>query len=267
MLHYRRYDLDEAADWVVFVHGAGGSSSIWHRQLRAFSAEHNVLLVDLRGHGDSQRAEEIARLQRYTFEEIAREVVEVLDEARIASAHFVGISLGSIVIRTIGEIAPGRVRSMLLGGAIVRLDVRSRFLVQSGSALKRFVPFMWLYKLFAWIIMPRRRHRTSRLIFVNEARRVARREFLRWYRMTGEVNPLLRFYRERDLGVPTLYLMGAEDHLFLPPVRRLVAAQPSAELAILPDSGHVVNVDQPDVFNRLALAFIARISRPAAVAA
>jgi pimeloyl-ACP methyl ester carboxylesterase len=40
--------------WVTFVHGAGGSSSIWFKQIRDFQKHYNVLLLDLRGHGKSQ---------------------------------------------------------------------------------------------------------------------------------------------------------------------------------------------------------------------
>ena len=50
--------------------------------------------------------------------------------------------------------------------------------------------------------------------------------------------------------------MGEEDHLFLPPVRSLVKQQRHSELQVIPDSGHVCNVDQPDVFNRLSIDFI-----------
>ena len=208
VLYHRRYDHSTDAPWVVFVHGAGGSSAIWHRQLRPFKDRYNVLMVDLRGHGGSQHREDEAVALTYTFDDVARDVLDTLDTLGIDRAHFVGISLGSIVIRTISELAPERVASMILGGAIVRLDVRSRMLVGAGTLVRRVVPFLWLYKLFAWIIMPRRRHRASRLAFVAEAKRVARREFLRWWRLTAEVNPLLRFFRERDTGLPTLYVMG-----------------------------------------------------------
>ena len=259
VLYHRRYDHSTDAPWVVFVHGAGGSSAIWHRQLRPFKDRYNVLMVDLRGHGGSQHREDEAVALTYTFDDVARDVLDTLDTLGIDRAHFVGISLGSIVIRTISELAPERVASMILGGAIVRLDVRSRMLVGAGTLVRRVVPFLWLYKLFAWIIMPRRRHRASRLAFVAEAKRVARREFLRWWRLTAEVNPLLRLFREKESAVPTLYLMGEEDYLFLPPVEQVVARHRSASLDVLDGSGHVVNLDQPDVFNARAMAFIERV--------
>lgn len=254
MLHHKAYILGPDHEWVVFVHGAGGSSSIWYRQIRDFRQHFNVLLVDLRGHGESQ--ELLASGEPYTFREVSAEILEVLDHLRIPSAHFVGISLGTILIRTLGEIAPGRVRSMILGGAITRLGFRSRFLVKLGTLVRRFVPFMWLYSLFAWIIMPKQRHRQSRLLFVSEAKKVARKEFLRWWRLTQEVNPLLRFFEEKEIPVPTLYLMGEEDYMFLPPVRHLVSKHRYSTLRVLEDSGHVCNVDRADLFNRYAIEFI-----------
>jgi pimeloyl-ACP methyl ester carboxylesterase len=115
---------------------------------------------------------------------------------------------------------------------------------------------MWLYQLFAWIIMPKKRHQQSRLLFVNEAKKLAQKEFLRWFRLTYEINPLLKFFEEKELPVPTLYLMGEEDHLFLPPVRHLVSRHKHSTLQVLADSGHVVNVDRADLFNHLAINFI-----------
>jgi pimeloyl-ACP methyl ester carboxylesterase len=255
VLHYRTYILDPHREWVVLVHGAGGSSSIWFRQLRAYREEFNVLLVDLRGHGGSADRP-VDRDEPYTFEVVSAEVVEVLDHEGIDAAHFVGISLGSLIVRTIAEIAPDRVRSMVLGGAIVRLNTRSRFLVFAGNAVKRFVPFMWLYKLYAWILMPRLRHRESRIIFIQEAQKLAQKEFLRWWRLTLELTPLLRLFEEKDVPIPTLYLMGSEDYMFLPPVRRLAEKQRSAVLRVIADSGHVCNIERPDEFNALSITFM-----------
>jgi len=266
MLSYRRHFISPAHEWVVFVHGAGGSSSIWYRQVREFRKAFNVLLIDLRGHGDSQPPL-LSPFEgdRYTFEAVSREILDVLDHEEIASAHFVGISLGCILIRFVGEMAPERVRSMVMGGAIIRLNLRSRFLVTMGNAFKRVMPYMWLYRLFAWIIMPRKRHREARNLFVTQAKRLCQKEFIRWFRLTYEVNPLLvRLFEQKELPIPTLYVMGDEDHMFLPSVTRMVSRHTAySKLEVLPECGHVVNVDRPELFNVLSMDFI-RAATPSA---
>ncbi len=258
MLYYKEYIISPETDWVVFIHGAGGSSSIWFKQLREFRKNFNVLLIDLRGHGKSQSMLERYKAENYTFKEISLEILEVLDHLGIQSAHFVGMSLGTIIIRTIGELAPGRVKSMVMGGAITRFNTRSKILIFLGHLVERIVPYMWLYSFFAWIIMPRRRHRNSRLMFINEAKKLCQREFIRWFRLTDEANPLLKYFTEKEIPVPTLYLMGDEDYMFLPPVKVLVKKHRYAELQIIKNSGHVCNIDQPEAFNAYAIEFIHR---------
>jgi pimeloyl-ACP methyl ester carboxylesterase len=257
MLHHRIYEHSAGAEWVVLVHGAGGSSSIWYRQVRVFQKHFNVLLVDLRGHGESGLRPTIGSMQ-YTFDDVSRDVIEVLDHLAIDRAHFVGMSLGSIVIRVIAEIAPERVHTLVMGGAIMRLNVRSRLLVGLGNLFKRILPYLWLYRFFAWIIMPRKRHRKARNLFVREARKLCQGEFRRWFKLTYEINPMLRFFRERELPHPTLYLMGEEDHMFLPSVRAMVAKHRNSVLQVIRGSGHVCNVEKPEAFNRYAIAFMSR---------
>ena len=199
MLHYQTYYLGPEKDWVVFVHGAGGSSSIWFKQIKAYKKHFNVLLVDLRGHGKSKDLMQKYYEDQYTFQLISKDILNVLDEVGIEKAHFVGVSLGTIIIRTIGEIDPDRVESMVMSGAVMRLNIRSRFLVWVGHLFKKVVPFMWLYKLFAWIILPRKRHSESRLLFIREAKKLYQKEFLKWFNMTKDINPLLRYFREKEL--------------------------------------------------------------------
>ena len=266
-LHYRTYELTAEGDWVVFVHGAGGSSTIFFKQIREYRKHYNVLMVDLRGHGGSASLREAARKVRYSFEDVSREVVDVMDHLGIQSAHFVGVSLGSVLIRTIAETQPERVKSMVLGGAITRLNFRSRFLVALGNLLKRVIPYMWLYRLFAWIIMPRPNHKESRILFANEARKLCQREFIRWFRLTYEINPLLRLFEEKELPIPTLYLMGEEDHLFLPPVRSIATRHAASELFVIEGAGHVCNVERPDIFNAQSLSFLSRVRKASATLA
>ncbi|MEE9906043.1 alpha/beta fold hydrolase [Chlorobium sp.] len=261
MLHFKTYEHTDAdAPWVVFVHGAGGSSSIWFLQIKEFIRHFNVLLVDLRGHGKSKHIVAHKDDRHYNFEDITRDIIEVLDTLKIDKAHFVGISLGTILIRNMSEIAPERVSSMIMGGAIIRLNVRAKVLVTLGNMFKRVVPYMWLYSFFAWIIMPRERHKKSRLLFVNEAKKVAQKEFMRWFRLTYELTPLLRYFEEKDTGIPTLYLMGEEDHMFLPAVRLIITRHTNSWLEVIENSGHVCNVDQPREFNARAIAFLKRMN-------
>jgi len=240
----------------VFIHGAGGSSAIWFKQIRAFQKYFNVLLIDLRGHGDSRLKAEPAKHSVYTFEEISRDVLNVLDHLGIERAHFVGISLGSVIIRSLYELAPERVASMVLGGAVIRLNLRSRVLIALGNVFKRVLPYLWIYRLAAWILMPRRQNREARAVFIREARKLKQAEFVRWFQLAWGVNPLLRRFEAHEPPVPVLYLMGEHDHMFLPEVRRSVERHRSSVLKIIEHAGHVCNVEAPERFNQYAIAFI-----------
>ena len=179
MLHYSTHLNPTSKLWVTFVHGAGGSSSIWFKQIRAFSKHFNVLMVDLRGHGKSKRSFFNAFKKKYTFDTLAQDIVQVLDKEKIKSSHFVGISLGTILIRQIAEMYPTRIKSMVMAGAIMKLNVRSQILMRFGNVFKSLVPYLWIYRLFAYIIMPKKNHKESRSLFVREAKKLYKKEFMR----------------------------------------------------------------------------------------
>lgn len=260
-LFYKTYILSEDAPWVTLIHGVGGSSIVWFKQVREFAKHFNVLVVDLRGHGRSRDLFTAYMGREYTFEDISMDVIEVLDHLEIKKSHFMGVSLGTILIRVIAELDPERVETMTLAGAITRLNIRSRFLVWIAKVFKPIIPFMWLYRLFARILMPNRRHKESRYIFIKEAQKIYHREINRWFKLLKDVNPLLQYQVEQNPTIPTLYLMGDEDHLFLKPVRVLVALNDMAELVTIENSGHVCNVDQPEAFNKHAIRFIKENSK------
>lgn len=257
MLYYKTYEVSPDADWVVFIHGAGGSSSIWFKQIRAFQSDFNLLLIDLRGHGKSAtRSVKNLWNDQYTFEKVTKDIIEVLDHIQLPPAHFMGVSLGTILARQLAEMEPQRVKSLVMAGAVTRLNFTSRLLVFLGNTFKSILPYMWLYRLFAFVIMPRKGHAEGRNLFVREAKRLCQKEFIRWFKLTKDVNPLLRYFKEKDLGIPTLYVMGEEDLMFLEPVKKIVKEHRRVVLHVIEKCGHVVNVERPEEFNEVALKFL-----------
>ncbi len=259
LISYTTYKNENSNQWVTFVHGAGGSSSIWFKQIREFQKHFNVLLLDLRGHGESNSQIKKAFNQKYTFKSIANDVLEVLDHLKIKNSHFVGISLGTIVIRQLAEMHPTRVKSMIMGGAILKMNFRSQILMRLGNIFKYVLPYLVLYKFFAFVIMPNKNHKQSRLLFINEAKKLYQKEFIRWFKLTAEINPVLKWFRQQELSIPTFYVMGEEDYMFLPSVRKVVESHfKSSTLFVIEKCGHVVNVEQHDIFNQQVILFIQR---------
>lgn len=261
MLNYVTHLHKDSTTWVTFVHGAGGSSAIWYKQVREFKEHFNILLLDLRGHGKSKPGLKDAFDDKYTFDYITEDIVEVIDHLKIKKSHFIGISLGTVLIRNLAEKHPNRVASMVMGGAIIRLDLRFRILVAFGSVFKSLVPYIWLYRLFTFAIMPDRNHKESRLLFVREAKRMYQKEFIRWYKMGSQISPLLRMFNAADIKIPTLYVMGGEDYLFLSSVKKMVQKHTTSSLLTIEHCGHVVNVEQPRLFNNFVIGYVNELSR------
>jgi pimeloyl-ACP methyl ester carboxylesterase len=256
LLFHKTYPHPTSKEWVVFVHGAGGSSSIWFKQIRAYKEHFNLLFIDLRGHGKSNQLIKDIISNKYTFKSVTMDILRVLDHLKIQSAHFVGMSLGTIIVRNIAELAAERVRTMVLGGAVTRLNTRSQILVTLGNFSKHIIPYMWLYRLFAYIVMPQRSQKESRHLFVREAKKLCQKEFKRWFILTSEVNPLNRYFKDKELPIPTLYLMGDKDYMFIQPVKEMVAEHRSSQLTEIENCGHVCNVEKPEEFNRHSINFI-----------
>ncbi len=258
MLYHKIFKHKTSKAWVVFIHGAGGSNVVWFRQLRDFKKHFNVLLVDLRGHGKSKT--HYSEEEMYKFDEIALDVVKIMDHLSIREAHFIGISLGCIIIRAIDKLAPGRAASIILGGAVVQFSKKINVLVTLAKLLNSILPYMWLYKLNAWILIPSKKHAQSRKLFIREAIQLGEREFKKWLRMSNEIRHNLQEFLIKEASAPVLYLMGEHDHMFLPMVSELVKKHFNSRLEVISNSGHVCNLDQPDLFNRLSIQFIKSFS-------
>ena len=258
MIYHKTFTHKMSETWVVFVHGAGGSNVVWFKQLRDFKKHFNVLLIDLRGHGKSKNIE--SPEEKYKLNQIASDVIGIMDHLKIEKAHFVGISLGCIIIRAIDKLAPGRAESIILGGAIIQFNSRIKALVTLAKLLQNILPYMWLYRLNAWILIPSKKHIQSRKIFIKEAIRLGKKEFRKWLRMSNEIKENLQEFLSKEASAPVLYLMGDRDYMFLPMVSNLVKKHLNSRLEIIDNSGHVCNIDQPEAFNNRSIRFINAIA-------
>ncbi len=253
MLHSTFYKAENnSKKWITFIHGAGGNSSIWYNQVRFFKAYFNIMLIDLRGHGKSKSSSEELI---YSFDLIIDDLIEVLNYRKILKSHFVGISLGSILIQKMIQTHSNRIEKIGLGGAILNLNFQSRMLMFFGKLSQSILPFIWIYTFFAYVIMPYRNHRKSRELFIREAKKLSENEFRKWYKLTAKLLPLLESVRNQEVKIPTLYIMGSQDYMFLPFVKKIVKIHKYSKLLKLKKSGHVVNIDQPERFNDELLSF------------
>ncbi len=252
MLHYETHICGKDKDWVIFLHGLGGNSNIWYKQADEYKKQFNLIFVDLFGHGSTTDS-----LEAYSYETLAEFVINVMNKAKIRSAHFVGISLGTIIIDAVNMIAPERIKSIVQGGAVMGYDFRARFLLRSGAILKHLLPYMWLYRLFAFIMMPRKNHSKSRNFFICEAKKLGGKEFRKWYKLMGSLVSFYNTFRKKSTHtIPKLYISGDQDHMFLPFVFQSFLREPLSSIHIIEKCGHICNIEKHIEFNRISLYYL-----------
>jgi len=206
LLHHEVFHLHAAAKWVVFIHGAGGDSSSWHYQLSAFQPYFNLALVYLRDHGQSKNLE--PSYDTYNFDIVSGDVIRVLDHLGIKRAHFVSLSLGSIILQKIHDKRADLIDRVVMAGGIFRATWKIKFFVYCGRFLSKILSYRQIYNLFSFIILPRKNHRKSRQIFRLQSRRLTQQEFDKWLLLHREFFTLLRNYFNRNLEKLSLVVMG-----------------------------------------------------------
>lgn len=254
LLHYDVYRLNPEKPWMVFVHGAGGSVKTWQKQVAFFKDKFNLLLVDLRDHGESKDIAE--GIHGFGFDTISDDVIHVMDELQIQEAHFIGVSMGSIIIRHIEKVQPTRVASVVLAGGIFKMSKKIKVLTTVATTLTRILPFQVLYQLFAFVLLPRNNHAASRRVFIREAQKLKNNEARKWLGLIGKLNRTLSEMFKEKIHAPCLVVMGAQDHVFLEPAKEYVAKYGEVFLEVIERCGHVCNIERAGEFNNRCLNFI-----------
>lgn len=252
MLFYREYKNETSEKWIVCIHGIGGSSTIFANQIKELKKHFNLLLIDLRGHG---KTGVIKTERKYSFEMLCKDVVDVLNHLNIKKAMFIGVSMGTLLIRKMYKMIPERIDKTILAGAITTYNKRIKFWLRIGLLIKNIVPYMWLYAFFAWVLMPKKSHKFSRVMFIREAKRMNQKEFLRWFDLVHQIEDIHRGIQNEPVNIPTLFVMGEEDYMFLETVKKDIVNEKNSELVSIEDAGHVCNVDQSEKFNKIAINY------------
>ncbi|WP_223700479.1 alpha/beta fold hydrolase [Sutcliffiella deserti] len=257
-MFYKTLIHPTSKEWIVLFHGFGGNHSIFYKQLKSFRSQYNILLLDLPGHGKSPYPDGVN-----LFEYSTSKTVEILQELKIKSAHFVGISLGTIIMQEIALRYPSIIKSMILGGATPKLKKWGEFLCKLSVfyPLKKILPHMVPYKIFARVLLPKNNHADSRKAFIKEAYKLSKETYLGWV-LTG-LKGYTTYDRlaETENTIPKLYISGSEDHMFLTSTINYVKNEKNATMEIFENCGHVCNIEKSEKFNDLAIAFMKRVDK------
>ena len=103
-MNYKIYN-NNSKDWVLLIHGLGGSINTWKYQIRDLQ-DFNVIAVDLEGHGGSS-----IRKTRHLLSESAAEINKVLEQENIDRVHIISLSLGTLVAMEFAYLYKEKVRS------------------------------------------------------------------------------------------------------------------------------------------------------------
>lgn len=235
---------------ILLAPSIGTTLEMWEPQLASLARHHRVVRFDTRGHGGSPVPE-----GPYTLAALVADVVALADALGLERFAYAGVSLGGAVGQLLAAQHPQRVTSLLLcatgpsfgepaawhrRAARVR-DEGMEWLVE--ATLDR-----WFTKRFA----TERHAETTALLdtFVH----TPREGYAGCCDALADCDLLPVLGR---VAAPTRVIAGADDPVSGPEVGRALAdAIPGADLVVLDDAAHLVNVAQPEAFTAAALAHL-----------
>lgn len=241
---------------LLLIHGAYLSGRSWKAQVKALSGQFRVIVPDLRGHGQSG----VGGLP-YSVAQFADDMRAVLDGLKVDRAHVCGHSLGGMVAQQLALDAPQQVETLILaetsyGTGSTPLEAWATRL--TNMVLRR-VSIRRQASLFAASMC---RHDRSLAPYVlDEISAFHDQEEVYtsiWRAVTGfsSVNRL------GELKMPTLVMVGERNRQTHAQARNLARRLPDAEVKIVPQAGHLLQLEQPEAFNKIVTHFLNVHQRP-----
>ena len=247
---------------IVFIHGFGGSTFSWRHNVPFFAGQgYRVVALDMKGFGLSYK--DFA--SDYSHAAQARLLAEVLDRLGIDRAYLVGHSMGTSVMLHFAHLYPEKALGLVSVDGAVSLD-RSTF---SASALLKFPPFRRAGEVLLTRYLTEQRVggllesasyqdiATPAVIAGYYYRLVAGRWAQALLGMTRDMPRNTITFALEDLEFPTLIFWGEQDTwVTRASIDRWKDRIPGAEFHAVPEAGHLLMEERPDLFNDTVLAFL-----------
>ena len=248
---------------LVFVHEFAGDAESWRLQVRFFSRRYRTIAFNARGYPPSDVPESLAA---YSQQQAADDIKGVLDHLGIKKAHVCGLSMGGYATLHFGLCYPERALSLVVAGAGYGSDDRAKHRADSEVVAQRLETEGMARVAEFYSRGPMR-------VQFMEKDPVGWREFharlaagsARGHALTLRGVQMLRPSifelgdRMAKLEVPTLVMTGDEDEPCLEPGIYMKRTIPTAGLVVIPKSGHTINLEEPEAFNRAALDFLTSV--------
>ncbi|MEO9870706.1 alpha/beta fold hydrolase [Ekhidna sp.] len=253
-LHYQIHRTSKSEKWIVFLHGAGGSIATWKQQLPAFKAQFNLLAIDLRDHGKSKNID--PSYASYHFNIVSNDILEVLEKENIKKAHFVTLSFGSVLIQALYNRRSDLVDKMVIIGGIFNANWMIKGFVHLARLFNLFLSYPAMYRIFSFLLMPKRRNQVARRVYQMQAKKLTQQEYLKWIGLYSEFFILLKKFSNQQIDQEMLIIMGGDDYIFLPSARQFANNRQNASFSIVPKAGHICNIEKPSAVNKEILNFL-----------
>ena len=250
---------------IIFLHEFAADHTNWEPQLRYFSRGHRCIAYSARGYAPSEVP---PSAEVYTYRHFYTDALAVLDHLTIDKAHFVGLSMGSYSSLQVALDAPERVLSMTLAGigSGSSLDDLDAFRAQCRSNAEQFET------LGSAEVAKVTREAPGRIPFLVKDPR-GHADFyaaLARHDARGSANTMRGFqggrpsiYTQvdaiRKARTPALIICGDEDDNCVEPSLFLKKHLAASGLTFFPKSGHVLNLEEPALFNAMVERFIALV--------
>jgi pimeloyl-ACP methyl ester carboxylesterase len=249
----------EGAPGVVLAHGFGGSARNWRPQLRSLRASHRTVVYDARGHARSAAPEAPAA---YRIDAFVDDLLDVATRTGDPRPVLGGLSFGAAVALRTALAAPERVRALVLASVPAGPE-SGRGIASRAAAFADAIEADGLEAAgarFVWGEGSGLDPDGARLVrqgFLEHAP-LALAHTLR--ETLARLEPIETLApRLGALGLPVLLIAGGRDVGSLPASRTLATAVPGAELVVVPNAGHVVNLAAPRAFDAALLDFLGRL--------